>query len=290
MYSTLVKGLEESVLSNQNEWSCLFDRTSVPAGTKIAMYDSHQHAYYAACRYLGYDVYTELPKSKLDLIRDLVKNMKYNAWGTDTIKKDIVAKNIDLGFMWTGDFLYYYCEKIADIVMEAYDNGDVSSVEEIIEMINVLASDERIYEVNGNKYQIGFDLFIPKDTIAFCDNLVITKESANKELAYKFINFMCSYQYKNKSDEELTPAFNNTYYVCYDTPYKDVYQDLVALASDETFDDLDEEDYYDAIYDYAIGLCFDKYYPEDGQKGSILAAFTRQYIKEINTAFNNARA
>ena len=285
MYSTLVSGLEEKVLTNDNEWACLFDRNALPLKAKVAMYDSHQHAYYAACRYLGYDVYEELPESKLNTIRDLIKNMKYNAWGTDSIKKDIVAKNIDLGFMWTGDFLYYYCEKIADIVMEAYDNKDIQTTDEIIEMIDTLAGEKRIYEKNGNKYQVGFDLFIPEDTIAFCDNLVITKDSMNKDLAYKFIDFMCSYEYK-----DYTPAFDNTYYVCYDTPYKNVYADLVDLASIDTFADVDEEGLYDAIYDYATGLSFDKYYPADGVKGSILAAFTRQYIKQINTAFNNARA
>jgi len=285
MYSTLVDGLENAILSNDNEWACLFDRTSIPAGSKVAMYDSHQHAYYAACRYLGYSVYDELPQSKLNTIRDLVKKMKYNAWGTDSIKKDIVAKNIDLGFMWTGDFLYYYCEKIADIVMNAYDNGDIKTTDEIIEMINVLTSDKRIYKKNNNEYQIGFELFIPEDTIAFCDNLVITKDAANKDLAYKFIDFMCSYEYK-----DLTPAFNNTYYVCYDSPYKNVYADLVGLADEATFEDVEEDALYDAIYDYATGISFDKYYPYDGVKGSILAAFSRQYIKQINTSFNNARA
>ena len=285
MYSTLVDGLENAILSNDNEWACLFDRTSIPAGSKVAMYDSHQHAYYAACRYLGYSVYDELPQSKLNTIRDLVKKMKYNAWGTDSIKKDIVAKNIDLGFMWTGDFLYYYCEKIADIVMDAYDNGDIKTTDEIIEMINVLTSDKRIYKKNNNEYQIGFELFIPEDTIAFCDNLVITKDAANKDLAYKFIDFMCSYEYK-----DLTPAFNNTYYVCYDSPYKNVYADLVGLADEAIFEEVEEDALYDAIYDYATGISFDKYYPYDGVKGSILAAFSRQYIKQINTSFNNARA
>lgn len=287
MYSTLIEGLEEKILTNKNEWACLFDRNSIPAGTKVAMYDSHQHAYYAACRYLGYDVHEELPQSQIDTIRDLVYNMKYNAWGTDTIKKDIVAKNIDLGFMWTGDFLYYYCEKIADVVMEAYENGEFEgkdAVEEIINMINILVSDERIYKGTKKNYQIGFELFIPQDTIAFCDNLVITKDGVNKDLAYKFIDFMCSYEHN-----DLSPAFDNTYYVCYDTPYLNVYNDLVDLASPLTFEGIEEDGYYDAIYDYAIGLCFDKYYPVNGEKGEILAAFTRQYIKLINTAFNNAR-
>ena len=52
MYSTLLEGLEKAVTESTNEWSCLFDRNSLPANTRVAMYDSQQHAYYAACRYL----------------------------------------------------------------------------------------------------------------------------------------------------------------------------------------------------------------------------------------------
>ena len=85
---------------------------------------------------------------------------------------DIVAGNIDVGFMWTGDFLYYYCEEAAKRVVDAYINGDIKE-ENISEMLSVLTGDDRIYEKNGNKYEIGFDIYIPNDTIAFCDNLVI---------------------------------------------------------------------------------------------------------------------
>ena len=46
---------------------------------------------------------------------------------------------------------------------------------------------------------------------------------------------------------------------------------------------------YDTIYDVGIGIGFDKYYPRDELKGSILANFSRNYIKEINKTFNNAR-
>jgi hypothetical protein len=83
----LLEGLEKAVTESTNEWSCLFDRNSLPANTRVAMYDSQQHAYYAACRYLGYDVYTELDKSKLDNIYSLIRKMDYNVWGTDDIKR-----------------------------------------------------------------------------------------------------------------------------------------------------------------------------------------------------------
>ena len=296
MYTTEKEGLEKAVTGNQNQWASLFDRNALPAKTRVAMYDSHQHAYYAACRYLGLDVYAEQPTSKLQEIRDLVSNMNYNAWGTDTIKKDIVAGNIDVGFMWTGDFLYFFCENAAKTVMDAYLANDVTN-EDFADMLDTITSAERVYKTqNGSEYQIGFDLFIPDDTIAFCDNLVITKDSANKDLAYKFIDFMCA-----KEVDEVTPALSNTYYVCYDTPFNSVYEEILALSDIEydldivnelkgDFSDPYDGDLYWSFYDYAISKAFERFYPKDSQKGSILASFSRQYIKQINTAFNNARA
>lgn len=108
-YTTQKEGIKEAVTGNKNGWASLFDRSVLPAGTKVAQYDSHQHVYYAACRYLenqGYDInpQDELNDTNLGMIESLISNMNYNAWGTDTIKKDIVVGNIDLGFMWTGIF------------------------------------------------------------------------------------------------------------------------------------------------------------------------------------------
>ncbi len=310
MYSTLKEGLEEAVTTSENEWASLFDRSILPSGTRVAMYSSHLHDYYAACKYLGLP-YTssedELNSDQLRKIYSVIRNMKYDAWGTDDIKKDIVAGNRDLGFMWTGDFLYYYCENVAKVVMDAYLAGDVS-ITEIEDMIKVLTGSERIYK---EKYQIGFDIFIPSDTIAFCDNLVIPKDALHYDLALKFIDFMCS---RGGEEQEADPAFANTYYVSYNTPYCDVYDDIVSLK-DIDFDDedkaiFDEEqksgvNAYDSalfwnIYDVAIGIAFEKYYPKEENiivdgvekkyKGDILVAFSRNYIDTINATFNDARA
>ena len=294
MYSTKKEGLEKSVTQGANEWEVLFDRTKSPAGTKLAMYDSHQHAYYAACRYLGYDATHQLTYEELSNMEKLIKNVNYDAWGTDNIKKDIVAGNIDVGFMWTGDFLYYYSENAANVTMDAFLEGDIT-LDEIPAFIDTICSDERVYKKGENEYQIGFDLFIPDDTIAFCDNLVISKNSTNKDLAYKFIDFMISNS-QEVDGEEVDPSFTNTYYVDYDAPYISTYNELVDLMSTEFTDELDnsgdnyDSDLYWAMYDYAIGLSFDKYYPFDSTKGSILATFDRKYINIINTTFNNARA
>ena len=280
------------------------------------MYDSHQHAYYAACKYLGFDNYKELPGSDLNTIKALIEKMDYDAWGTDNIKKDIVAGNIDVGFMWTGDFLYYYCEQAAKTIMSAYLASDIS-IDDIENMIKILTdSTKRVYKANNNSYEIGFDLFIPEDTIAFCDNLAITKDSENTELAYKFIDFMTSNSVSKKLDSNgneptniepddlIQPSFSNTYYVCYDAVEANVYDELTSLSDFEFTNDVLNQfnsevksgvDPYDStlfnvLYDYVISIAFEKYYPKDTTKGSILAAFPRAYVNTINTVFNNARA
>ena len=300
MYSTNKEGLEDAILGAENEWSCLFDRSILPAGTKVAMYDSYQHDYYALCRYLGYDVYEELPTSTLNKMKDIIKTMSFDAWGNDNIKKQIVAGNYDVGFMWTGDFLYYYCENIANIVTEAYINGEIDYTE-FEDMINQMALGDEVYKSKkGKEYTIGFDLFIPKDTVAFCDNLVITKDSYNKDLAHKFIDFMTSYKFETE-EEVLSPAFANTYYVCYDAPLISVYKEILSLKDEidysladiekfkEQKDDPFDSDLYWSFYDYATSIAFSKYYPENEFKGSILATFERNYVSEISRTFNNAK-
>ncbi len=302
-YSTLKDGLKESVTTAQNQWASLFDRNSLPAGTRVAMYDSNLHSYYAACRYLGLDTEKTLSKTELNQISNLIKGMHYDAWGTDDIKKDIVAGNRDVGFMWTGDFLYYYCENTASTVIDAYLAGDVT-IDEISSMIETITTDAGIYK---EKYQVGFDIFIPSDTIAFCDNLVIPKQAAHYDLALEFINFMCG---RDEGENHVDPAFANTYYVSYNAPYMSLYEDIVGLK-DAVFTAEDVEgltastaydsDLYWKIYDVAIGIAFEKYYPKeenitlpDGSikryKGDILATFPRNYINTINSTFNNAKA
>ena len=46
MYTTKKDGVEQAVTNNaKNQWGSLFDRSTLPAGTKVAMYESHQHDY-----------------------------------------------------------------------------------------------------------------------------------------------------------------------------------------------------------------------------------------------------
>ena len=108
---------------------------------------------------------------------------------------------------------------------------------------------------------------------------------------------MCAYEETVEEEGDTTPAFNNTYYVCYDTPFYDVYDDVLGLKepvnekyTSETIKEIEEEySLWDSFYDYAISLAFEKYYYKDDMKGSILGNFSKNYVNEINKTFNNAR-
>ena len=84
-------------------------------------------------------------------------------------------------------------------------------------------------------------------------------------------------------------AYKNAYYVVYNTPFTNVYDEIVAL-NNSSIDEIDQ----DLLYDIAIGYGYNKYYPKkvdnaNGYKGDILAPFDRKYINKINAIFNNAR-
>lgn len=311
MYRTENPELVEAITNNKkNQWASLFDRSTIPAGVDVGMYDSYQHVYYAICRYLGFDPTDELNKTNLDLIGETISKMNYEMWGTDNLKKKIVEDNLDMAFMWTGDFIYYYGLEGAKTAIRAYVNGDIT-LDQCASFIDDLTDDDKKAVANGNTYTIGYDAFIPDDTIAFCDNLVINKESSNKDLAHKFIDFMSSRELLDEEDETSYPAYKNTYYVGYDSPYLKSYDDLTGLNDPEIFtEDLIEEfdpklsddklfdtDLYWAFTDYITGICFSKYYENDEYlndnnlepKGNILAFFDRKYVNTINTTFNNAR-
>ena len=110
-------------------------------------------------------------------------------------------------------------------------------------------------------------MYIPDDTIAFMDNLIITKDAANYDLAMKFIDFMTSNNVEKKAEDGeesqiLEPSFANTYYVDYDAVFNSVYDELVDLSSTEFETD---EGLYDLIYD--ASCCCDSPMPCRAEPG-----------------------
>lgn len=153
MYNKNKQGLEEAVTTYG--WDAFFENDKRPANTKVAMYNVPRYAYAAALFYN--DMSPNLAtKEALQIASDTLSKVKFEAWGTDTLKKSIVNGNLDLAFVYTGDFLDMLYIKLEDGV----------SLEEMT-----------------------FDIHIPNNTIAFMDSFVVPKKARHVELAHKFMDF-----------------------------------------------------------------------------------------------------
>jgi spermidine/putrescine-binding protein len=177
----------------------------------------------------------------IDLAYDTLSNTEFTEWGFDTLKKGIVANNLDLAFSYTGDFL--------DMLYTRLDAGDTLE-------------------------DITFDIYIPQNTIAFMDMLVIPKKARHVDAAHAFIDFL------------LRPemAYLNASSVGYATPLQNAYDMIVAhLGDEDTW--LDQWAYANLTY-YPMPLETDpiKY------KGVPLAYIDQSWVDKITTMVNNVKS
>lgn len=240
MYNKLNKDLLDAINNATNPWALLFDRSTVPANTRIGMYDSPRHAYSAAMFYNGLDI-NEESESNLEAFRKTLDNTYFDIWGTDNLKKAVAANNLDLGFMWTGDFLDM-------LYTELETSTDISS--------------------------LNFDILIPDNTIAFMDNLVITKKARHVDLAYKFINYLL--------DPEN--AYLNASVVGYCTPLQATYDMITDYESNPT----NPDDVWLTNFAYAVKTYY-PILPDKGYKGTVLANISREYLNDITMICNNSK-
>lgn len=153
MYNKKVSGLE-SALMNYG-WDVYFNKNLQPAGLRIGMYDVSRFAYAAALLSLNLSPNLQTNES-LELARTTLKKVNYSYWGTDQLKRQIVSNNLDLAYVYTGDFL--------DMLYTQLSAG---------------------YKLED----ITYDIYIPDSTIAFMDSFVIPAKARHVELAHKFIDY-----------------------------------------------------------------------------------------------------
>ena len=177
MYKKLVPGLEEALETYQ--WDAYFETDLQPAGTRSGMYDVPQFAYATAMIYHGFDP-NEVTQEHIDLAEQTLLDANFITWADDQLKKSIAANNLDVAFVWTGDFLDMFYTALAD--GEAYDD-------------------------------ITYNIFIPDTTLAFMDAFVIPKNARHVDLAHEFINFFLDPRvaYDNASVIGYATPLQNTY-------------------------------------------------------------------------------
>jgi spermidine/putrescine-binding protein len=153
MYNKRVDGLEEALETNQ--WQAYFNKDLQPSGTRSGMYDVPQYAYGTSMLFLDENP-NIVTDANLALSENILTEAGFEIWADDQLKKDIQNDNLDLAFVWTGDFLDVFYTDLAD--GKAYD-------------------------------EIPYNIFIPDTTFAFMDAFVIPKNSRHVDLAHEFINF-----------------------------------------------------------------------------------------------------
>lgn len=177
LYNKQKPGLEQAVLDHG--WNAYFDSNYRPDNTRVAMYNVPRFAYSAALLYKGYNP-NEVSEELLGIAEASLLQAHFTEWGFDTLKKGIVANNLDMAFTYTGDFL--------DMLYTRLDAGDTLE-------------------------SITFDIHIPQDTIAFMDSLVIPKNARHLDAAHAFIDFLLrpDIAYLNASSVGYATALQNTY-------------------------------------------------------------------------------
>jgi spermidine/putrescine-binding protein len=158
---------------------------------KIGMYASARDSIASALLYNGYSLNSK-NSSELQKAGDSLYNMNYHAWATDDLKTGVASGKYDLALVYSGDFF------------------------------------DTLYSVEED---VTFDMIAPDNNNVFFDAMVIPQNSMNEELAYKFIDFMISYD----------NALRNAQYVGYCPTQTAVFQ---AMYEDEEYDGVATLDVY----------------------------------------------
>ncbi|MBN2541066.1 MAG: extracellular solute-binding protein [Bacilli bacterium] len=156
IYNNRVDGLEEAL--NQYGWEVFFNSTDYFPNASRAMYDVPQDAYATAMIYLGHSP-NEYSATFLSDAQTVLEGANFSQWGDDQLKKDVEAGNLDMAFVYTGDFL---------------------------DRLYIQLDEERTIE----EITADFNIYIPDTTIVFIDNMVIPYTATNLDAAHKFINFL----------------------------------------------------------------------------------------------------
>ncbi len=176
-YSILYSKRDESLenIVKENEFDIFFNR-ELTNNIKIGMYDVPRWAVSSYLLSNNYDVNTKDLNTYEDEIINKMSTVKYDLWGNDILKKQIANGNLDVAFVQLGDFF------------------------------------DQHYVTTTDSLDVKFSAYVPNNTAAFFDGMVIPKTSDNIDLAHKFIDFFL----------EEENALQNTLYVGYCPTQKQV--------------------------------------------------------------------
>lgn len=172
MYNDDVPGLQEYI--EANGWGAIFgpDESGI-SGLRFGIYSIPRFVYSAALLYAAsedslYPGVTDnamniFSSANVSLVESILGQRTYTAFGTDQMKKDIDSDELDVAFTYAGDFFDTY---LTNCVTENATNSA---------------------EAEAANAHLG--IYIPSQTIAFVDCMVIPKNSENVDNAYTFMNY-----------------------------------------------------------------------------------------------------
>ena len=207
MYNTDILSEEQVEQIHREGFKALFNQELAQSvGNKVAMYASSRDSIASALLSMGLSLNT---KNKEDILKaeDVLKQVSYKAWATDDLKLGVASGKYAYSLVYSGDFF--------DVLYSSLEEEDA---------------------------EINFDIYCPTDgNNIFFDGMVIPSICQNEEMAYKFIDFMITYE----------NSLTNAQFVGYCPTLKEVYNDVVA---DPDFSDV-------ALHE--------AYYPGDIQNGEV---------------------
>ncbi len=197
MYNVRTAGLETALeASTAGGWDVYFDPELRPSGTRVGMYDVAQYAYSTSLLYLGYSDFNLTPTTALiSEAQGALTDAGFVSYGDDGLKRDIKDDNLDLAYVWTGDFLDML---YSDLASNPESDG-AYTYDEIIARYNI---------------------FIPTPTMAFMDAMVIPSNAVNVGWAHQFIDWFLN----------AGNAMDNASIVGYATPIQAAYDEITGYS------------------------------------------------------------
>jgi len=205
MYNNAIPGLKAYI--EANEWKAVFE--TEPSGTftsplRVGMYDVPRFAYSSSMLYANQigtlnDATALNTESQtfLQTAENILKQRTYASFQTDSLKKDIELGELDIAFTYVGDFFDTFLIVTEDETTEA---GAIEAASHI-------------------------GVFVPQNTIAFLDGMVIPADAKNVELAHQFIDWFLDPD--NAYENSGIVGYTTSLQVVYDTIYSAGKGDIV---------------------------------------------------------------
>ncbi len=191
MYNTDILNEEQITQIQTDGFKVLFDNNFAKStGNRVAMYASSRDSIASALLSMGLSLNTQNVE---DILRaeSLLKQVSYKAWATDDLKLGVASGKYAYSLVYSGDFF--------DVLYSTLEEEEA---------------------------EVNFDIYCPEDgNNVFFDGMVIPSICQNEALAYKFIDFMITYE----------NSLANAQFVGYCPTLKSVYDTIVL---DPDFEDV----------------------------------------------------